>query len=206
MGFGVVGRVSGGFARVDHGAFRPTPDMSHPERLRFLFLRVKALLDHHRPDVLALEQTFFYKNVQSTLRIGEARAIVFVATAECGVPVVEYAPSTVKRSVAGHGAADKLLVQEMVARELNLDAVPSPHDAADALALALCVLHDPAFDPRFSEAIERLSPVLKPLRHPGRKIPGRGPSSRLKGDRNEDASFDDLGVRSAGGDRVQQQQ
>jgi crossover junction endodeoxyribonuclease RuvC len=57
----------------------------------------------------------------------------------------------VKRAVTGHGGADKILVQEMVARELNLDAIPSPHDAADALALALCVLHDPALDPRFVE-------------------------------------------------------
>jgi crossover junction endodeoxyribonuclease RuvC len=154
MGFGVVGRIATGFARVDHGAFRPTADMSHPERLRFLFHRVKALLDHHRPDVLALEQTFFAKNPQSTLRIGEARAIVFVASAECGVPVVEYSPRSVKLSVTGFGGADKILVQEMVARELNLDAIPSPHDAADALALALCVLHDPAFDPRY-QGIER---------------------------------------------------
>lgn len=149
MGFGVVGRVQGGFARVDHGTFRPSSEMTHPERLRFLFMRVKALLDHHRPDVLALERTFFHKNPQSTLRIGEARAIVFVASAECGVPVVEYAPRAVKLAVTGHGGADKVLVQEMVGRELNLDAAPSPHDAADALALALCVLNDPAFDPRF---------------------------------------------------------
>jgi crossover junction endodeoxyribonuclease RuvC len=151
MGFGVVGRVSTGFARVDHGTFRPGADSTHAERLLFLFKRVKALLDHHRPDVLALEQTFFHKNPQSTLRIGEARAVVLVASADCGVPVVEYAPRHVKRAVTGHGGADKVLVQEMVARELNLDAIPTPHDAADALALALCVLNDPVFDPRFQE-------------------------------------------------------
>jgi crossover junction endodeoxyribonuclease RuvC len=151
MGFGVVGRVIGGFTRVDHGTFRPEQGSSCAERLRYLFLHVKALLDHHRPDVLALEQTFFHKNAQSTLRIGEARAIVLVASAECGVPVVEYAPRVVKRAVTGHGGADKILVQEMVARELGLDAVPTPHDAADALALALCVLNDPVFDPRFQE-------------------------------------------------------
>jgi crossover junction endodeoxyribonuclease RuvC len=150
MGFGVVGRVNGGFARVDHGTFRPGQELSHPERLRFLFLRVKALLDHHRPDILAVEQTFFHRNAQSTLRIGEARAIVFVASAECGVPVIEYTPRSVKLAVTGHGGADKNLVQDMVARELNLDAIPSPHDAADALALALCVLNDPVLDPRFS--------------------------------------------------------
>jgi crossover junction endodeoxyribonuclease RuvC len=151
MGFGVVGRIHGGFARVDHGTFRPGGELSHPERLRFLFLRVKAMLDHHRPDVLAVEQTFFAKNPQSTLRIGEARAVVFIASAECGVPVIEYAPRAVKRSVAGHGDADKEMMQEMVARQLNLDAIPSPHDAADALALALCVLTDPVFDARFQQ-------------------------------------------------------
>jgi crossover junction endodeoxyribonuclease RuvC len=206
MGFGVVGRVSGGFARVDHGAFRPSPGMSHPERLRFLFMRVKALLDHHRPDVLALEQTFFAKNAQSTLRIGEARAIVFVASAECGVPVVEYAPRTVKRSVTGHGGADKVQVQEMVARELNLDALPSPHDAADALALALCVLYDPALDPRFSEASRGFPAPLKPISRPGRKVPTSGPSSGPEGDRNEDSSLGVHRARNPGRLRVQQQQ
>ena len=91
MGFGVVGRVRPD-SRASITARSGPADLSHPERLRFLFLRVKALLDHHRPDILALEQTFFHKNPQSTLRIGEARAIVFVASAECGVPVVEYSP------------------------------------------------------------------------------------------------------------------
>ncbi len=152
MGFGVVGRVRGRLRRVDHGTFRPDPDLTHPLKLHFLFEQVRALVAHHRPDLLALEQTFFHKNAQSTLRIGEARAVVLVAAAGQGIPVFEYPTRLVKKSVTGFGGADKVMMQEMVARELELSEIPTPHDAADALALAICALLDPALDPRFQAA------------------------------------------------------
>lgn len=149
MGFGVVGRVRGQLRRVDHGAFQPPRDGTTAQKLHYLFEQVRALIAHHGPDLVALEQTFFHKNPQSTLRIGEARAVVLVAAADKGVPVIEYPTRLVKKSVTGFGGAEKLQVQEAVARELRLESLPTPHDAADALALALCALFDPALDPRF---------------------------------------------------------
>lgn len=148
-GFGVVGRRRGAVLRVDHGAFRPPADDDVPARLWFLFERLRELFAHHRPDVIALEQTFFAKNAQSTLRIGEARAVVLLAAAERRVPVLQYATKVAKRSVTGVGSADKELVRRMVAADLGLAVLPEPLDATDALALALCALRDPKLDPRF---------------------------------------------------------
>lgn len=149
MGFGVVGRVGGRVIRVDHGAFRPPRDGDVGARLFSLFTSLRALVGHHKPDLLSLEKTFFAKNAQSTLRIGEARAIVLLVAEEAGIPVLEYPPTVAKRAVTGSGAADKPTVARMVAADLGLAELPQPHDAADALALALCALRDPRLDPRF---------------------------------------------------------
>lgn len=149
MGFGVVGRRGGRTLRVDHGAFRPPADADVGARLFFLFERLRALLAHHAPDLVSLEETFFAKNPQSTLRIGEARAVVLLAAGERRIPVLQYPTKVAKRSVTGTGSADKALVQQMVAADLGLAELPEPHDAADALALALCALRDPRLDPRF---------------------------------------------------------
>ena len=112
------------------------------------------MLAHHRPHVMALEEAFLHRNVQSALRLGEARGAVMLAASAHDVPVVQYPAAVVKKSVTGHGGANKELVQDMVARHLNLDGAPTPHDAADALAMALCLLFDPELDPRFHAAGE----------------------------------------------------
>ena len=149
MGYGVVGRVGARTMRVDSGCFRPPRDSDGGDRLFFLFSSLRALLEHHKPDLLSLEKTFFAKNAQSTLRIGEARAMVLLAAAEFRVPVLEYSPTVAKRAVTGTGSADKDLVARLVAVELGLAEIPEPHDATDALALALCAMRDPRLDPRF---------------------------------------------------------
>ena len=97
-------------------------------------------------------QAFHHKNIQSALRLGEVRATVHVAAHSLGIPVVEYATAVAKKSVTGHGGATKEIVGRMVSDQLGLAEVPEPHDAADALALALCLLYDPAMDPRFAES------------------------------------------------------
>ena len=89
-------------------------------------------------DVLALEEAFFGKSVQSALRIGEARGVVLVAAARAGIPVAQYPPATIKKAVTGRGGATKEQVQEMVRITLGLAAPPQPADAADALAIAIC--------------------------------------------------------------------
>ncbi len=150
LGFGVVGRRSGRLVHVDHGAFRAQATDSVAQRLKVLAAGLRQMLAHHRPHVVALEEAFVSRNVQSALRIGEARGIVLCIAAEAGIPVVDFPTARVKAAVAGHGGATKQKVRTMVMRELNLAAEPTPLDASDALALALALLHDRRLDPRFS--------------------------------------------------------
>ena len=121
MGFGVVGRRSGSLIEVDHGVFKPRRDLGVPQRLHFMSEKLGAALDHHRPDVVSLEEAFFLKNAQSALRLGEARATVLLACTARDIPVVQYPPARVKKSITGHGGASKDLV-------CLLYTSPSPRD------------------------------------------------------------------------------
>lgn len=158
MGFGVIGRRGRQHVEVDHGVFRPKARNGDGDATamgdRLLSLRddLRRLFDHHRPHVVSLEEAFLAKNVQSTLRLGEARAVVLLAAAERSIPVVQYPTAVAKKAVTGHGGATKDVVQDLVRRHLDLAAPPTPHDAADALALALCLLFDPRLDPKLAAA------------------------------------------------------
>ncbi|MEA2512445.1 MAG: crossover junction endodeoxyribonuclease RuvC [Thermomicrobiales bacterium] len=137
LGFGVV--ESGDDPQmIDYGAIATSSDRAMPDRLNELFERVTALLAQYRPDVLAVEQLFFARNVTTAIAVGQARGVVLLAAARAGVPVVEYSPSEVKHAVVGYGKAEKSQMQEMVRIILGLEHVPHPDDAADALAVALC--------------------------------------------------------------------
>lgn len=147
LGFGVV--EAGDDPRmIDYGAIATPADRSMPERLNELFERVTSLLERYRPDVLAVEQLFFARNVTTAIAVGQARGVVLLAAARNRVPVVEYSPSEVKHAVVGYGRADKTQMQEMVRIILGLDHVPHPDDAADALAVALCHTQRSSFEER----------------------------------------------------------
>ena len=90
---------------------------------------------------MAIENIFHAKNVRSALSLGHARGVALLAASASGVPVVEYTPAEIKRAVVGFGRAEKQQVGKMVKLLLALDAVPTPHDAADALAIAICHVH-----------------------------------------------------------------
>jgi crossover junction endodeoxyribonuclease RuvC len=90
---------------------------------------------------VAVENIFYARNVRSALKLGHARGVVLLAAAQAGLPVAEYAPTEIKLAVVGFGRAEKHQVQQMIKLLLGLDAVPSPHDAADALAVAICHVH-----------------------------------------------------------------
>jgi crossover junction endodeoxyribonuclease RuvC len=112
-----------------------------PERLRAIHGALRALLDQHRPDCVAVEDVFHARNVRSALLLGHARGVALLAACEAGVPVAAYSPAEIKHAVVGFGRAEKRQVQSMVRLLLGLDAPPSPHDVADALAAAICHLH-----------------------------------------------------------------
>lgn len=111
------------------------------DKLLEIHARLSALLREHRPDCVAIENVFFAANVRSALKLGHARGVAMLAAVEAGVPVAEYTPAEIKRAVVGHGRAEKPQVQQMVKLLLGLPAVPTPHDAADALAVAICHVH-----------------------------------------------------------------
>ncbi len=112
-----------------------------PSKLLAIHTRLAVLLAECRPDCVAIENLFHAVNVRSALKLGHARGVAMLAAVEAGVPVVEYTPAEIKRAVVGYGRAEKHQVQQMVKLILGLSAVPSPHDAADALAVAICHVH-----------------------------------------------------------------
>src|SRR6185437_8184289 len=123
------------------GALSPPAGAPFPERLRFIQDGLARLLAEQRPDCVAVENIFHARNVRSALRLGHARGVALVAAAVAGVPIAEYSPAEIKRAVVGFGRAEKPQVGQMVKLLLGLDAVPAPHDAADAIAVAICHIH-----------------------------------------------------------------
>jgi len=123
------------------GAITSPARTAFPNKLLVIHTQLAALLSQCRPDCVAIENLFFATNVRSALKLGHARGVAMLAAIEAGVPVVEYTPAEVKRAVVGYGRAEKHQVQHMVRLMLRLPSVPVPHDAADALAVAICHLH-----------------------------------------------------------------
>jgi crossover junction endodeoxyribonuclease RuvC len=141
-GYGLVHEDEAGCLEiVDFGAIFTSADMPMPERLLELYRRLHEILLLHRPDSGAVEKLFFQRNVRTAIAVGQARGVVLLAFADCGIQVAEYTPLVVKQAVAGYGGADKNQVQQMVRAILGLQDIPRPDDAADALAIAICHLH-----------------------------------------------------------------
>ena len=138
MGFGVVACHGDALEAVDYGCFAVNPRLPLPDRLAALFVALQELITRHAPTEVAVEQPFVAVNAHSALAIGEARALAVLAAGLAGLPVEQYSPAEVKRSVTGYGRGPKGQVQEMVRLQLGLRDLPQPFDAADALAVAIC--------------------------------------------------------------------
>ena len=123
------------------GAIVNAATATFPERLLHIHVQLAAWLAECRPDAVAIESLFHANNVRSALKLGHARGVAVLAAVEAGVPIVEYTPAEIKRAVVGYGRAEKHQVQQMVKLILGLPAIPTPHDAADALAVAICHVH-----------------------------------------------------------------
>jgi crossover junction endodeoxyribonuclease RuvC len=116
-----------------------------PDRLAAIYRQLTAHLRECRPDCVVIENLFHAVNVRSALKLGHARGVAMLAAVEAGLPVIEYTPAEIKRAVVGYGRAEKPQVQQMIKLLLGLDRAPEPHDAADALAVAICHVHQGAF-------------------------------------------------------------
>ena len=146
MGYGVIDSADDEVTMVDCDALT-TPERSPiGERLSYMYHRLMEIMSRFQPDAVAIEQPFMAKNVKAALAIGRAQAIAILAAADRGIPTYEYTPAQVKQRVTNYGASSKEQVQEMVKLQLGLAEVPQPTDAADALAVALCHLHETHLD------------------------------------------------------------
>ena len=142
-GYGLVKEQNDGRLDViDYGVIRTASNQPMSERLLDLYTKLNEILLFHRPDSAAVEKLFFQKNVRTAISVGQARGIALLCMAEANLEVSEYTPLEIKQAVTGYGGADKNQVQQMVKAILNLDVVPEPDDAADALAVAICHLHN----------------------------------------------------------------
>ena len=137
-GYGIVHESGGRLKAVDHGWWK-TPSKRRPElRLKTIFDGVTELIEDFGPDAVVLEESFVGVDARTALSVGQARGVVLVAAASLGLECAEYAPSRVKQAVCGYGRAEKAQVQRMVMAILSLKQAPTPHHAADALAVAIC--------------------------------------------------------------------
>lgn len=141
-GYGLVKeKQDGSLEVVDYGVVETTAGQPMSQRLLTLHQRLSEIILLHRPQSGAVEKLFFQRNVRTAISVGQGRGVALLALAEAGLPVGEYTPLEIKQAVAGYGGADKNQIQHMVRALLNLDELPRPDDAADALAVAICHVH-----------------------------------------------------------------
>lgn len=122
---------------IDYGVVTTPINSPLPGRLKELFESLTEVFETTKPDVVSVEKLFFSKNITTGISVAEARGIVLLVAEQHGVPVFEYTPNEIKKTLTGYGSAKKNQVQEMVKLHLKLDVRPKPDDAADALAAAI---------------------------------------------------------------------
>jgi crossover junction endodeoxyribonuclease RuvC len=126
---------------VAYGVVTTPAGLALAKRLQTIHRQLKEVILLHRPDSGAVEKLFFQTNVKTAIAVGQGRGVAMLALADCNLEVGEYTPLQVKQAVAGYGQADKKQMQEMVRALLELEDIPKPDDAADALAVAICHLY-----------------------------------------------------------------
>ncbi len=140
-GYGIIDCEGQILVAVDYGCIRVPCSMPIFDRYLAIFENLSELIVTYAPDEVAIETQFVKKNPQSALKVGMARGVAIVAARKKEILIFEYSPSVAKRAVTGNGSASKQQVQGMVQRLLKLPKLPTPYDAADALALAICHSH-----------------------------------------------------------------
>jgi crossover junction endodeoxyribonuclease RuvC len=131
---------------IDYGVIRTVSGIPDSDRLAILYKALKSLLQQYEVQSSAVEKLFFQKNVRTAFSVGQARGVTLLALAQSQVPISEYTPNEIKQAVCGYGSAGKSQVQRMVQTLLNLDDLPKPDDAADALAVAICHINHKSFE------------------------------------------------------------
>ncbi len=142
-GWGIIenSNVVNSFKLVDFGVIRTSAGLDMPIRLKDLYDELNRLIVKFKPDEVAIEDLFFFKNQKTVIKVGQARGVAIISAVNRDLPVFDYTPLQVKQAVTSYGRASKMQVQKMVKLLLKLKEVPKPDDAADALAVAICHLN-----------------------------------------------------------------
>ena len=150
LGWGVVEGSGLKYSLVEFGVVKSSAKQPFSKRLLKVYRGIEEVVDRFSPEVLAVEDTFYAVNVGVALKLGQVRGAMLLLAEQRSLEIAEYSPRLIKQTVVGYGAAEKQQVQEMVRILLRMKAVPTPHDAADALAIAICHFHHAQFRERIA--------------------------------------------------------
>ena len=152
LGWGVVEGSGLKYSPVEFGTVKSSPREAFSKRLAKIYAGVSEVVEKFAPDVLSIEEAFYATNVQVAMKLGQVRGVVLLLAEQRGLQIAEYAPRLIKQTVVGYGNAEKHQVQEMVRVLLRMKTAPTPHDASDALASAICHFHHAGMQDRIGKA------------------------------------------------------
>lgn len=152
LGWGIVKKDGNFYRLIDYGTVKSSPRERFAKRLFKIHDELSEIIERFQPDVLSIEDAFYATNVQVAMKLGQVRGVVLLLAEKNGLEIAEYAPRLIKKTVVGYGNAEKQQVQEMVKILLKLPKIPQPHDAADALAVAICHFHHTAVNSKIKIA------------------------------------------------------
>lgn len=141
-GFGLIKKTGNKIACLTYGSIKTPAKTDVADRLETISNDLNVLIKKYKPDLIAVEQLFFAKNVKTALVVGQARGVVLLTAKQNNIPLTEFTPLQVKQAVTTYGKADKTQIQRMVKMILGLSKIPKPDDAADALAIAICAINN----------------------------------------------------------------
>lgn len=139
LGFGIIDEEGNKLKLVDYGIINSEPDITFPERLKLLYYDLDFLINRYKPEIVAVEELFYNRNATTAIKVAQARGVQVLCCQQHELPLYEFTPLQVKQTITGYGRADKKQVQLMVKNLLNMDHMPQPDDAADAIAIAICL-------------------------------------------------------------------
>ena len=152
LGWGIVEGTGLKYAPVAFGTVKSSPREAFSKRLLKIFSGIDEVIGQYKPDVLSVEHAFYSVNASTAIKLGQVRGVILLLGEQRGLEIAEYEPRLIKKTVVGYGNAEKGQVQEMVRVLLRLKTIPTPHDAADALAIAICHFHHAGMNEKIKTA------------------------------------------------------
>ena len=156
-GYGLVEEEGESLIHICSGAIKTSSKDEFSQRLKKIYEGISSVIKKYLPDVVAIEELFFARDVKAALKLGHARGVAVLASANSGLPVVQYSATAIKKAVVGYGKGEKYQTQRMVQTLLGLSFLPEPNDAADALAVAICHIHNASFMIRLEKTNDRFA-------------------------------------------------